>query len=487
MSGWGDSATIGLVTERVTNLPSHLKANVAPAWGDVPLMRAMASKRTLNASNLEALGAAALAELLMEVSSGNAVIQRRLRLALAAADGAEGAAQEVRKRLSAITRSTTFVDSRKRRALLLDLETQHKAITGVIAAADPAQAFQLLVRFLALADGVLERSSDTTGALIGVFQRALADLGPLAAAAALKPDALAEQTAELIAGNGYGQFDALIPTVAPGLGEQGMARLQRHFEEHGGPDASYALRQIAEARGDVDAYLALFDAQQLSRPGIAADVALYLLEAGRGEQALAILDGAAGGSATSWHAAEWSDARIAVLEALGRREEAQQQRWDLFCRSLSIPHLRTYLQRLDDFADVEAEERAFQIAEEHPQPLLALAFLVSWPALPRAARFVICHRQPWDGEAYHVVGPAAERLSADHPLAATILLRALVAFALSAARPKRYPYAVEHLQSCERLAAEIDDWQGLESHTSFLGQLREFYARKWSFWQLVER
>ena len=41
----------------------------------------MAAKRTLNAKNLETLGAAALAELLIEVSAGNAVIQRRLRLA----------------------------------------------------------------------------------------------------------------------------------------------------------------------------------------------------------------------------------------------------------------------------------------------------------------------------------------------------------------------------------------------------------------------
>ena len=68
----------------------------------------MASKRTLNAKNLEALGAAALAELLIEVSGGNAVIQRRLRLALAAGEGTEGVVQEVRKRLTAIDRSSTF-------------------------------------------------------------------------------------------------------------------------------------------------------------------------------------------------------------------------------------------------------------------------------------------------------------------------------------------------------------------------------------------
>lgn len=446
----------------------------------------MASKRTLNTRNLEALGASALAELLMEVSSGNAVIQRRLRLALAAAEGAEGAAQEVRKRLAAIARATTDVDSRKRKALLTDLEAQHWAITGPIAAADPPQAFQLLVRFLELADGVLERSSDTTGAVIGVFQQALNDLAPLSVAAALRPDALAEQVAELIAGNGYGQFDALIPAVASALGEQGLALLQRHYDAHGGPDARYALLQIAEARGDVDAYIAQFDARQLSRPAVAADVALHLLDAGRAEQGLVVLDGAAA-NVSDWLAIEWSDARIAVLDALGRHEDAQHQRWQLFCRSLSIPHLRAYLQRLDDFADVEAEERAVQIAEQHAKPLLALQFMIQWPALARAARYVIHNAARWDGEAFDVYAPAAERLSISSPLAATILLRSMVLFALSSGRSKRYRYAAEHLQTCERLGAEIDDWQGLESQTSFVGRLREIYGRSWSFWQLVER
>jgi hypothetical protein len=446
----------------------------------------MASKRTLNASNLEALGAAALAQLLIEVSSGNAVIQRRLRLALAAADGAGGAAQEVRKRLAAIARATTFVDSRKRKALVADLQAQHQAISGPIAAADPALAFQLLVRFLELADGIFARSSDTTGTLLGVFERALADLGPLALAAALSPEALAEQVLELISANGYGQFDTLIPSVASALGEPGLALLQHWFEQHGGPDASYALRQIAEACGDVDAYLALFDVQQLGRPAVAAEVAQHLLQAGRPEQALALLDGATA-NLTPWQVLEWAEARIAALEQLGRRDQAQQQRWDLFTQSLSIPHLRAYLQRLDDFADVDAEERALQLAEHHPDPLLALQFLVHWPALPRAARLVINHGPIWDGEAFEVLTPAAERLSSAHPLAATILLHTLVLFALSAGRTRRYRHAAEHLRSCERLAAEIDDWQGLQSHATFVGSLRESFGRCWSFWQLLER
>ncbi|MEB3321420.1 MAG: hypothetical protein VKI81_01195, partial [Synechococcaceae cyanobacterium] len=314
----------------------------------------MAGKRALNARNLEALGAPALAELLMEVSGGNAVIQRRLRLALAAADGAEGAAREVRKRLAAIGRATTFVDSRRRKALLADLEGQRQAITGPIAAADAAQACQLLVRFLELADGVMERSSDTTGAVISVFQRAVEDLGRLALASGLAPGALAEQVAELIGANGFGQFDELIPTLSDALGPEGLQWLRRHFEEIGGPDAAYALPQIAEGLGDVDAYLALFDERQLRWPDTAADVARHLLKAGRAEQALAVLERAREATATMDSRA-WDDARIAVLEALSRGEEAQQHRWQCFCRTLSIPHLREYLRRLDDFEDVEAE------------------------------------------------------------------------------------------------------------------------------------
>ncbi|WP_176559504.1 DUF6880 family protein, partial [Rubellimicrobium roseum] len=43
----------------------------------------MAAKTTLNAKNLEALGAPRLAELLIELSTGDAAAKRRLRLELA--------------------------------------------------------------------------------------------------------------------------------------------------------------------------------------------------------------------------------------------------------------------------------------------------------------------------------------------------------------------------------------------------------------------
>lgn len=445
----------------------------------------MAAKRTLNARNLEALGAAALAELLIEVSTGNAVIQRRLRLALAAAAGAEGAAQEVRKRLAAIARSSTFIDSARRKALLADLEAQQQAISGSIADDNPVLALDLQLRLLELAEGVLDRSSDSTGALIGVFQRGVNGLATLAAAAATTPQALAEQAAELLQENGHGQFDGLIPALTPVLGEAGLRLLQETLLERGGVDRR-AMEQLTLGRGDLDGYLELFTAAQLRWPGTAAQVAAQLLQAGRAEQALAVLDGAAQATRTI-EAEGWHATRIAALEALGRPDDAQQHRWQVFCDTLAIPPLRDYLRRLDDFADVEAEQRALAVVEQHASPLAALQFLVFWPALPRAARFVLAHRQAWDGDDYALHEPAAERLSAGHPLAATLLLRAMVVFALSTGRTRRYRYAAEHLRQCDLLDARIDDWQGVEPHTSFAGRLRETYAQSRSFWQLLER
>jgi tetratricopeptide (TPR) repeat protein len=343
----------------------------------------------------------------------------------------------------------------------------------------------LQVRLLELSEGVLERCSDSTGAVIGLFQRGVEALVSLAKAAATSPEALVEHGAELLQANGYGQFEGLIPALSPLLGEAGLLQLEEALLERDGVDR-FTKEQLVRGRGDLDSYLELYEPSELTWPDTAAAVAGHLLNGGRAEQALAVLERAAQTTeimqAETWHAT-----RIAVLDALGRSEEAQQHRWQVFAKTLSIPVLRAYIQRLDDFADGEAEERAFAVVEQHHLPLAALQFLIFWPSLARAARYVIEHCHDWDGDAYEIYEPAAERLSANHPVAASLLLRTMVVFALSMGRSKRYRYAAEHLRQCERLEARIDDWQGFESHASFVGRMREAFAQKWSFWKLLER
>jgi len=59
-----------------------------------------AAKGTLNAHNLQALGEARFADLLLELSEGNAAAKRVLRLALAEQKGPTEMARQVRERLA---------------------------------------------------------------------------------------------------------------------------------------------------------------------------------------------------------------------------------------------------------------------------------------------------------------------------------------------------------------------------------------------------
>src|SRR5579862_8097939 len=103
----------------------------------------MPSSKTLNVRNLVELGADRLAELLVEISSGNPAAKRRLRLELAGVQSSDEVAKEIRKRLTTIARSRSFVDWQNRRALVDDLETQRRAIVDQVAKPDPAEALEL--------------------------------------------------------------------------------------------------------------------------------------------------------------------------------------------------------------------------------------------------------------------------------------------------------------------------------------------------------
>lgn len=474
----------------------------------------MNSKKTLNASNLEALGAERLAGLLMEVSQGNAVIKRRLRLELVSTESPAELSKEIRKRLATIARSRAFVNWQNRKALVDDLEAQRRAIVQTVAKRFPSEALELMWQFLDLARSVFERSDDSSGTIAAVFRAALGDLGEMAQAARPDPKQLADQAFRALGQNDYGQYDDLVQVLQPALGPEGLEHLkQRVVALSAGPvrkpaaherqvvgwastgpiyadevaersrasTVQLALQDIADAQGDVDAYVAQYEEGVRKVPKIAAQIAKRLLAAGRAEEAWQTIEATElreGG----WPDFEWEDARIETLDALGRGDAAQAARWSCFERALSARHLRDYLKRLPDFDDVEAEQRALDHAEQNVSLLHAISFLVSWPALDRAARLVTERARELDGNHYEILMPAAEALAAKHPLAATLLLRAMIDFSLTQSRSSRYGHAARHLRDCAGLASAISDYGSFETHDAYVARLRREYGRKAGFW-----
>jgi hypothetical protein len=482
----------------------------------------VAAKTAVNAKNLEALGAARLAELLVEISAGDAAAKRRLRLELAAAKSPGDVAKEVRKRLTMIGRSRSFVDWQGVRALAHDLDLQRSAVVETVAKSDATEALELLWRLMALAPAIFDRCDDSSGTVIGVFRQAGRNLGDVAASADTDPTILADRAYEALVVNDYGQFDELIRVLAPSLGKTGLEHLKQRMIDlsnrpitkpaekdrvkigwsSSGPlyademaersrvsTVRLALTEIADMQGDVEAFIAQYEEETRKVPKIAAEIARRLLAAGRVEEAWSAISAAEhrrrdGG--WDWPDFECENARIEVLEALGRAEDAQAARWSCFERSLSSSHLRAYLKQLPDFDDIEVEKKALDHARRFSNLLQALAFLVSWPTLDRAADLVLQRADEVDGDHYEVLTPAAEALAAKHPLAATVVLRAMVDFSLRNARSSRYRHAARHLLDCSSLASMIDDFRQFEPHPVYEARLRREHGKKSSFWTLID-
>lgn len=270
-----------------------------------------------------------------------------------------------------------------------------------------------------------------------------------------------------------------------GWGGGGPLYADEMAERHRESVIRLALQEIADAQGDVDAFIAQQSEKARTVPKIAAEIARRLLKAGRSKEAWTAIN-AVDERKAGWIPYDWELVRLEVMEALGRKEEAQAFRWQCFERTLDSGHLRAYLGRLPPFEDIDVEERAMTAAFGFSEVHQALAFLVSWPALEKAAALVLARAKELNGDHYEILSPAADAFAAKHPLAATLLLRAMIGFALTHNRVKRYRHAARHLAECESLASAVGDFRNFEPDERYRDRLKSEHGRKTSFWVLAK-
>ncbi|WP_412508586.1 DUF6880 family protein [Roseovarius sp. SYSU LYC5161] len=476
------------------------------------------SRKTLNKTNLERLGSAALADLVLDLVAGNAALQRQARMALSAAQGPKDMAADIRKRFASLRRASGFLDWRKQRALVKELGGLLDMIEARIAPDAADTAFELLWSFLHLAPSIHARTDDSNGAVGDVMGRAVDLIGAVAPRITAEPRALAERVLEAVADADYGEFDGIIPATAEALGPEGLAHLKmvtnqwadtpptqaeldkwRRFGLSTAPEEivkrnrestrSIILADVADAEGDVDAYIARFTDEQLTYGTIAPGVARRLLDASRVEEAHGIVTRARAaeqGKGPRMFRHDLDEVYEECLQKLGHHDALKDHLWDRFRAGLSAPALRRYLSLLPDFEDMEAEEAALDRVEAQSHPVSAIRFLVDWPAPARAARVVLARAAELDGNRFETLTPAAEALDADHPLAATLMRRAMIEDTLRSAKSKRYRHAARHLADCAACDAAIADYGDHPTHDAFLATLREDHRRKHGFWSLVD-
>jgi hypothetical protein len=483
----------------------------------------MARKPVLNPDSLAQLGLAKLTRLVLDEAARSAPFRKLVMAALAGTKGPDAVAKLIDRRLGALEKARGFIDWDRARAFRDDLAATRATIVGELGEAAPGMAIERLLRFVASHEGVFERVDDSSGRVQGVYEDAICGMGDLAARLApaeadrlpgIVMAALGQSSHGYLIGvaNAFAHYlspDTLArwdATLAGMLREQETKDSKGGARRYGSPASQWReVRQIiAEARGDLDGLIALEDKKphNLQDP---QGIARRLLDAGRPTEALAwirresrsalrylsaadLADGAASRDAPTPRRASLE---ALILDALGDKPEAQTLRWNTFADTLDVQTLRDYLAALPDFEEFDALDRAFAHALSGQRRYLALEFLLSWPRLDLASRLIVTQADGWSGQFYHILAPAAETLEEAHPLAASILYRALLDDILAKGRSSAYPHAAGYFVRLDLLEPLIetdpDAPAALPDHATYRAAIAKAHARKSGFWALVTK
>lgn len=453
-----------------------------------------ARKMAISAAELAKLGADRLADILAERAAGDAVLERRLRLLLGAADPARLVA-EVGRRIQQMARIRSRMDFEQAKATAREVADLHRTIVDDLAPARPADAVDGLWKLLGLAPALLNRvdhGGDRIGAAVAA---AVVDLGRLTAALPdVDPKGLARRVATAIDGDGTTATDGLLAAMADALGSEGRAAIREDalaaLDRLPTDDVGWQTRglryglvarllELADIEDDVDAFAAAAAAG--GSPELhSAEVARRLLAAGRASDGLDWIDR----HPPRLDPDSAVDLRLDLLTALGRGVEVQALCRAHFERTLSARHLRAYLKSLPDFEDFAAEQKALDHVMASRSTSQALDFLVSWPDLDRAARLAT-ERLPALGVAdLQVMLRSAEALAARQPEASLHLRRRVAVLVLESGASSAYADAALALVDAGRSAARVADSE--QPHPAFVEALRRDHRRKWRFWQLYD-
>ena len=108
---------------------------------------------------------------------------------------------------------------------------QQRTIAEQVAKIDATEALELMWRFLALANSVLNRCDDSSGVVGDIFRGAVEDLARLARVVKPVPDMLADKVYAALLENRFGQYDRLIEALVEPLGREGLERLKGNFAQ----------------------------------------------------------------------------------------------------------------------------------------------------------------------------------------------------------------------------------------------------------------
>ncbi len=406
----------------------------------------------------------------------------------------------LRKRIASLKRGRRFIDYRASFDFARELKAIVNDIKSGLLENSPKHAFELVDRFLATAESVLNRVDDSGGAVGEVYRQAV--LLWLAAAAGWQDANIdwLERIVQLYQQNDYGVLDPLLPNAHLLLTPDQLKQLAWRYEK--------ALRKAIKSSGQEDKidFEALHNSVALGQIADALqDPALYersvlilsprpnnlqmksicekYLQYDQPEEAMRYLK-------QPWESWFEHD-RLALLDEVCVQMDDRQQlkviRYQQFQSEQSYASFTRYLEVLNEDEKEEAYGLAIKQAKEGSDILRSADLLLNLGQTESAQALVLARHQELGPCFYGGLLSLAESFEkADCNLAATACYRALLLDILTKARSKAYGHAARYYKKLEALAKQIKMFSPLLTHEDFVQQLQADHGRKRSFWTRLE-
>ena len=389
----------------------------------------------------------------------------------------------IRRQISSIEHSERFIGYYETDGFAEDLDEVRVSIGTYLLDQSPAYALELMLEFIGLHDGIIERTQDDSGVISRVFQDACNDMIEICRQLNKPIDELVDLVFKLLLHGDREIYYDIITDFKDLLQDEGLKKLQNKLIKEINLDNSYrlewALKNIADCQKDIDAYIRAcsFVRELTDRDYI--NIAERFVDQDHPKEALKWLGKI---DINSHYEYKYRRLKIKALELNGDQEEAQHERLKWFEENLShelykeiLAHMKP---ELKEAFRVQTVEKAFQFKS----PDGALGFLIEIKALEEAAKFLRLNIDQLHSTPSTLIQAASNLFTID-PLAATLAYRKLINPILDATKSKYYSEIARYLVACTRLSPKISDWGTYQSHQAYFNDLGEKHKRKFRFWE----
>ena len=377
-----------------------------------------------------------------------------------------------------------------------ELRLLREGIEDHLLETDPESSLKISGKIIR-SDGTLIEKVDDSDGSVGYELNSFCVLWLEAAALCPVPEkGWISQITKIADGDEYGCRNDFLLNIQILLSTKDMQSLYDYYKERftgniGGPSSHYIfanavnMGQVAKAMGNPELYeeSVRIHSKKLNNMQL-LDILSFYLEQNRLDYVLQKIE------TTVWEERfqpEMLSLKEKVFQKKGDPEALKEIHKQQFMHFRSADKLKIYLKNLDNESRNAAIDEALEYATEDSDLVRGLEILLDYHHYEKALMLILQKKDEFNNTFYGSLLGLLKQLHGEQQFYLEILIyRALLSDILNRAYSKAYSYAADYYRNLVRLDKKIEVYpEKMESHESFMEEIRAKHFRKRSFWKRV--